>query len=97
MLREPPRPGNGPFLEFCVRFRAQRRRNEELLERVQRRPQKITRGVSNALYNEIWLSENVEEFKDTFNIFLVGLEGSIKLSIMEISQPKRRKSPEEPQ
>lgn len=49
------------------------------------------KGVSNALYNGIWLSGNVEEFRDTFNIFLVGLEGSIKLSIIEISQPKRRK------
>lgn len=51
------------------------------------------KGVSNALYNGIWLSGNVEEFRDTFNIFLVGLEGSIKLSIIEISQPKRRKKP----
>lgn len=51
------------------------------------------KGISNALYNGIWLSGNVEEFRDTFNIFLVGLEGSIKPSIMEISPPKRRKKP----
>lgn len=51
------------------------------------------KGVSNALYNGIWLSGNVEEFRDTFNIFLVGLEGSIKSDIMEISPPKRRKKP----
>lgn len=36
------------------------------------------KGVSIALYNGIWLSGNVEEFRDTFNILLVGLEGSIK-------------------
>lgn len=51
------------------------------------------KGVSNALYNGIWLSGDVEEFRDTFNIFLVGLEGSIKPGIMEISPPKRRKKP----
>lgn len=51
------------------------------------------KGVSNALYNGIWLSGNVEEFRDTFNILLVGLEGSVKTSILEISPPKRRKKP----
>lgn len=51
------------------------------------------KGVGNALYNGIWLSGNVEEFRDTFNILLVGLEGSIKTSILEISPPKRRKKP----
>lgn len=51
------------------------------------------KGVSNALYNGIWLSGNGEEFNDTFNILLVGLEGSIKPGILETSPPKRRKKP----
>lgn len=55
------------------------------------------KGVSNALYNGIWLSGNVEEFRDTFNILLVGLEGSIKLGILEIlptkEKQKARRSP----
>lgn len=51
------------------------------------------KGVSNALYNGIWLSGNVEEFRDTFNILLVGREGSMKPISLEISPPKRRKKP----
>lgn len=50
------------------------------------------KGVSYALYNGIWLSENVEEFRDTFNIFLVGLESSIKLSIMESHNQREEKA-----
>lgn len=55
------------------------------------------KGVSNALYNGIWLSGNVEEFRDTFNVLLVGSEGSIKLGILETFPTKEKpKSPEKP-
>lgn len=81
-------PSHPPMQKCCTFLYAGFHRVELLLFFVV-----AVKGVSNALYNGIWLSGNVEEFRDTFNIFLVGLEGSIKLSIIEISQPKRRKKP----